>query len=189
MIFKETSIAGAWTIDLEKQADERGYFARACCEAEFASRHLCTRWPQHNLSVTRGLGMIRGLHYQVPPAGETKVVRCFAGRAWDVIVDLRPGSSSFGRWTSVELDAAAGNAVYIPVGCAHGFQSLTDECVLYYLMGESYSPAHARGIRWDDPTLAIAWPLPGLAKVGGRDGTLPSFDDAVRQSRAETEAP
>lgn len=176
MKFTPTRISGAWIIQLEPRTDDRGLFARAFCEAEFAGRNLCVSWPQHNLSVTRGMGMIRGLHYQIEPASETKVVRCVAGRVWDVVVDLRRDSSTFGQWESVELDAARGRALYLPDGCAHGFQCLSDECALYYLMSSPYSPEHARGLRWDDPMLAIDWPMRDRARVGSRDSALPFFD-------------
>ena len=160
MTFTETSLPGVWRVDLEPRGDDRGWFARTYCEQEFAARGLHTRWPQANLTRTRHRGMIRGLHWQDGPEPEVKLVRCAAGAIWDVVIDVRRGSPTFGRWTAFELTADNGRQLYIPAGFAHGFQCLRDDSEVAYLMGASYVPDRARGVRWDDPDLALPWPLP-----------------------------
>jgi dTDP-4-dehydrorhamnose 3,5-epimerase len=167
-------LPGLWMIDLEKRADERGYFARSYCEQEFSSRGLNTRWPQSNLTLTLRRGMLRGLHFQAEPKPEIKVVRCFSGAVCDVAVDLRRGSPTFGRWKSFELSAENGRALYIPAGFAHGFQCLSDHCQLFYQMSEFYFQELARGVRWNDRALKIAWPLPDPF-VSEKDLALPAI--------------
>jgi dTDP-4-dehydrorhamnose 3,5-epimerase len=165
-------LPGLWTIDLEKRGDERGYLARTYCEQEFAAHGLNTRWPQSNLTLTLRRGMLRGLHFQAEPKPEVKVVRCLSGAVCDVALDLRQGSPTFGRWKSFELTAENGRALYIPAGFAHGFQCLSDNCQLLYQMSEPYVPELARGVRWNDPALNIAWPLPDPF-VSPKDLALP----------------
>jgi len=166
------ALPGAWLIDLEKRGDERGFLARTFCAEEFAAHGLCTHWPQCNLTLTRQRGAIRGLHFQAEPQPEIKLIRCTAGVIWDVALDLRPGSPSRGQWQAFELDADTGRALYLPAGFAHGFQCLTDDCQVFYHMSAAYAPALARGVRWDDPSLAISWPLPA-ALVSEKDRALP----------------
>jgi dTDP-4-dehydrorhamnose 3,5-epimerase len=172
MKFIPASLAGVWLMELEPRVDERGFFARTYCEQEFAAHGLNTHWPQANLTRTLRRGMIRGLHWQAEPKPEIKVVRCSAGAVWDVVVDVRRGSATFGRWESFELTADNHLQLYLPAGIAHGFQCLTDGSEVSYLMSEFYYPDLARGVRWNDPDLAISWPISEI-QVSARDGELP----------------
>lgn len=160
MIFQELNIKGAWLIEPEKQEDSRGFFARTWCQEEFAARGLKTTFVQCNISFNKKKGTVRGLHYQAAPHAEAKLVRCTQGAIYDVMVDLRHVSSTFRQWLAVELTADNYRMLYIPEGIAHGFQTLKANTEIFYQMSESYHPASARGIRWDDPVLNIAWPLP-----------------------------
>jgi dTDP-4-dehydrorhamnose 3,5-epimerase len=160
MIFQELSIPGAWLIEPEKQEDDRGFFARAWCRQEFEARGLTTLFVQGNISFNKKQGTLRGLHYQAPPYGEAKLVRCTQGALYDVIVDLRQDSPTRGQWLAVELSAANYRMLYIPQGVAHGFQTLMDNTEIFYQMSEFYQPDAARGLRWDDPELNISWPMP-----------------------------
>jgi dTDP-4-dehydrorhamnose 3,5-epimerase len=153
-----TSIAGAFEIRHELRSDGRGRFKRQYCELEFAGAGLNTRWVQVNHSVTLGAGSIRGMHFQRPPGAEAKLVSCPAGRAFDVLVDLRAGSKTFLQWASVEIDERT--SLYIPHGCAHGFQALSDEVHLIYQHSAYYTPELEGGVRFDDPAIGIDWPLP-----------------------------
>lgn len=159
MKFSETPLAGAWVIDLDPIADERGYFARTFCEQEFGAHGLNVRWPQMNSSFNRRKATLRGMHYQAAPWAEIKLVRCVRGSIFDVMVDLRPESPTLHRWFGAELSAANGKALYVPEGFAHGFQALADGSEVFYLMSASVEASAARGIRWDDPLLKITWPL------------------------------
>lgn len=158
MRFTPLNIDGAWSIEPERLEDDRGWFARVFCEAEFADRQLETSFPQHSLSFSREKGTLRGLHYQNEPHEETKLVTCLQGMVWDVLVDLRPESLTYRRWTGLELSADNGTQLYIPVGCAHGFQTLTDNVLLRYMISKPYAPDSATGLRYDDPALGIPWP-------------------------------
>ncbi len=140
MNFRPTALPEVLVVEPEPHADERGFLARTFCGREFAAHGLNTQWPQHNHTLTRGLGSVRGLHWQADPKPEIKLVRCIAGRVWDVVLDVRPTSPTFGRWTALELSAENRLALYIPAGFAHGFQCLTQECELLYLMSEFYEP-------------------------------------------------
>jgi dTDP-4-dehydrorhamnose 3,5-epimerase len=160
MIFKETRLVGAYVIDLEKIEDERGFFARSWCQREFAAVGLDANLVQCNISHNHRKGTLRGLHYQLPPAAETKLVRCTRGAMFDVIVDLRPNSPTFLQWLGVELSADKYIILYVPKGFAHGFQTLVDNTEVFYQMSEFYAPELAGGLRWDDPQLGIDWPLP-----------------------------
>jgi dTDP-4-dehydrorhamnose 3,5-epimerase len=175
MRFTETRLKGAFLIDLERHEDERGFFARSFCEREFAARGLVARYPQCNVSYNRSRGTLRGMHYQAAPHREAKLVRCTAGAVHDVIVDLRAGSPTRGRWLGVDLDAEARNALYVPPGFAHGFLTLRDGAEVFYQMGEFYVPDAARGFRWDDRAFAIEWPFPP-STVSERDSAYPDFD-------------
>ena len=178
MKFHELDLPGPRLVELEPIQDERGWFARTWCEREFSEQGIHARWVQSNLSHNRRRGTLRGLHYQAPPHEEPKLVHCFAGSLYDVIVDLRPGSATFLRWIAVELAAREGKLLYVPPGFAHGFQVLEDDTSILYLMGAPHVPAAARGIRWDDPGLAVRWPLadPILTE---RDRTFPDLDPAA----------
>lgn len=159
MKFTPSKILGVWQIELEPRTDDRGSFARTYCAAEFAQYGLHTSWPQGNLTKTLHRGTIRGLHWQDEPHPEIKLVRCSLGKIWDVVVDIRHNSPTFGQWEAFELDAVSGKQVYIPAGIAHGLQCLVDGSEVSYLMSEFYFPELARGLRWDDPDLGIPWPL------------------------------
>lgn len=159
MIFEPLSLQGACLIRPEPVADERGYFARSFCATEFAQHGLATSFPQHSLSYNAVRGTLRGLHYQSSPHEEVKVVRCIRGRIFDVIVDLRATSPAYAQWLAFELSAENGLSVYIPAGFAHGFITLADASEVSYLIDREYVPGHGRSLRWDDPKLAIRWPL------------------------------
>lgn len=171
MKFTPLALPGVLEIGIEPEADARGFFARLLDVEAFAAQGLPTHFAQHSLSHNERAGTLRGLHYQAGPP-EAKLVRCVAGRAFDVIVDLRRSLPSYGQWCAVELAADRYNAVFIPPGCAHGFQTLTDSTELMYLIDVPYDAQGAAGIRWDDPTLAIAWPLSNPI-LSARDGALP----------------
>lgn len=159
MKFLPTPLAGAYVVELERLEDERGFFARSFCEEEFRKHGLRQAIAQCNVSWNRRRGTLRGLHFQVAPHEEAKVVRCTRGAIWDVIVDLREGSATRLRWHAVELSAENRRALYVPEGFAHGFQTLDDDSEVLYQMSESYYPELARGVRWDDPRLGIKWPI------------------------------
>lgn len=173
-----TELPGVWTIDLEKREDERGFLARTWCEAEFAAHGLNVRWPQCNLTLTHRRGTIRGMHFQAEPHPEIKLVRCTAGAIWDVALDLRRASPTFGHWQGFDLTAENGRALHLPAGFAHGFQCLTDDCQVFYHMSESYFPPLARGVRWNDADVAIAWPLESPV-VSAKDEALPLLHELL----------
>jgi dTDP-4-dehydrorhamnose 3,5-epimerase len=160
MIFTETLLPGAFLVDLEKRGDERGFFARTFCRREFEAHGLDPAVVQCNLSFNRRRGVVRGLHFQWPPASEPKLVRCTRGAILDVIVDLRPESPTYLRHLSVELTADNRRALYVPQRFAHGYQTLEDDTETMYQVGEFFAPELDGGLRHDDPRLAIAWPLP-----------------------------
>jgi dTDP-4-dehydrorhamnose 3,5-epimerase len=178
MQFIETELPGAYVIELELKADERGYFARSFCEQEFAAHGLPSRFPQCNLSRNDRVGTLRGMHYEAPPSSESKLVRCVSGAIYDVIVDLRAGSPTFLAWTGVELSAASGRALFVPAGFAHGFITLVDASDVLYHMGDFFRPGSARGSRWNDPQFGITWPLVPIV-ISERDASYPDFDPAV----------
>lgn len=176
MKFVETPLPGAYVIELEKREDERGFFARFFCEREFGARGLETRFVQINDSLSRDVHTLRGLHYQVEPAAEVKVVRAISGALWDVIVDLRAGSESFGRHFGAELSAENRRMMYVPRGFAHGFLTLEADTEALYLVSAFYAPDQERGVRWDDPRFAIEWPAEP-AVVSAKDQSHPDFDE------------
>jgi dTDP-4-dehydrorhamnose 3,5-epimerase len=174
VIFTPLPLRGAMLVDLERSEDARGYFARAWCEREFRAAGLNSRLVQASVSYNRRRGTLRGMHYQLAPHAEDKLVRCIQGAVWDVIIDLRPGSPTYLQHRGVELTAARGRALYVPQGFAHGFQSLVDETQLFYQMSQFHEPGAARGIRWDDPLFAIDWPeRPPI--LNQRDATYPDY--------------
>jgi len=179
MKFSKTSLAGLWVIDLELREDERGFLARTFCENEFSAQSLNIRWPQCNLTLTKNRGTIRGLHFQSSPRPEIKLVRCAAGAIFDIAVDVRPNSPTFGKWEGFELTAQNRRMLYIPGGFAHGFQCLADNSEVFYQMSEFFFADLARGLRWNDPTVAIEWPLPDPI-LSERDRNLPLLAEAVR---------
>jgi len=173
--FTETAIEGAFVVDLEPYADARGFFARAFCVEEFAAHGLASAMVQTNLSFNRQRGTIRGLHYQAEPMPERKLFRCISGASFHVLIDLRPGSASYGAHLGIELTAAGRQALYIPELCAAGYQALSDEAEVLYMVSQFYSPTHERGIRYDDPAFGIAWPLPPVG-VSSKDEAWPLFE-------------
>jgi dTDP-4-dehydrorhamnose 3,5-epimerase len=175
MRFLPTSLPGVFVVEPELREDERGFFARTWCREEFATAGLPTDWPQCNISFNRQAGTLRGMHWQAAPHEEVKLVRCTMGAAYDVVLDLRPDSPTFKKWAAFEITAANRKAVYIPAGCAHGFQTLVDNTELFYHMGESYHPESARGVRWDDPAFGIVWPPCEKRVLGTRDLAFPDF--------------
>lgn len=191
-----TALAGAFVLELERHEDERGFFARTFCREEFAEHRLDPSVVQCSLSYNRKTGTLRGMHYQGAPAdeapgarageapgaraGEAKLLRVVHGAIHDVIVDCRPGSPTFGRHAAVRLDDEERRSLYVPPLFAHGFQTLADDTEILYQMSSVYAPEHARGFRYDDPELAIDWPLP-VAVISEKDRALPSFaEDAAR---------
>jgi dTDP-4-dehydrorhamnose 3,5-epimerase len=174
VIFQPTRIEGVWTLEPERRADARGFFARTWCAAEMAERGLDARLSQASISFNARAGTLRGLHYQAAPDGEAKVVRCTAGAIHDVALDLRPGSPTRGHWTAVELSAENRRALYIPEGVAHGFQSLVDGAEVLYLISVPQAPESARGVRWNDPGFGIEWPLP-VSEISVRDASYPDW--------------
>jgi dTDP-4-dehydrorhamnose 3,5-epimerase len=176
MIFNPTPLAGAYTIDLEKRGDDRGFFARFFCEDEFRDAGLETKFVQVNNSVTEKAGTLRGLHYQLPPSAEVKVVRCIRGALWDVILDLRAGSPTFGKWFGAELSAENRTMMYVPRGFAHGFVTLTENTEALYLVSTFYAPDAERGVRFNDPAHGIEWPMAPL-EISDKDRNWPDLDD------------
>lgn len=179
MRFHETELPGAWLIDLEPTRDDRGFFSRIFCARELAGRGLETNFVQHSLSFSAARGTLRGMHFQAPPHGEVKIVECVKGAIWDVIIDIRPQSPSFGHWRSVELTAENRRQLYIPVGFAHGFETLSDDAEVRYLISAFYEPLAACGFRHDDPAFGIGWPLP-VAVISDKDQVWPDFAGAFQ---------
>ncbi len=175
MRFVETEIAGAYVLELEPHVDERGSFARIWCAEELAERGLTAELAQCSISRNPRAGTLRGLHYQRPPHEEAKVVRCTRGAIFDVLVDLRPGSPTRGAWFGTELDAERGAALYVPEGCAHGYQTLVDDSEVLYLISHRYTPSAAAGVRWDDPAFGIRWPPAARRTISARDRSWPDY--------------
>lgn len=159
MIFEPLPLEGVILVRAEPVADARGHFARAFCTREFGLHGLLTQFPQHSVSHNLKRATLRGLHYQQEPYAETKLVRCVRGAVFDVVVDLRPGSPTYARWCGVELSAGTGAAIYIPPGLAHGFMTLEADTDLYYLISPEHQPGVGQSLRWNDPVLAIDWPM------------------------------
>ena len=178
MLFHETAVAGAFVVEPQWIEDERGSFARTFAADEFARRGIETRVDQCSISVNQRAGTLRGLHYQASPHGEAKLVRCTRGRIYDVAVDLRSDSPTHLRWFGLELSADNGRALFIPEGCAHGFQTLVDTAVVLYQISTPYVPASAHGVRWDDPAFAIDWPPPPPSgrTMSSRDAEYPDLN-------------
>jgi dTDP-4-dehydrorhamnose 3,5-epimerase len=174
MIFTETPLPGGFVIEPEPIEDARGLLARTWCRRELEARGLQTKIAQCSVSVNARTGTLRGLHYQVAPYAETKVVRCTRGSIYDVMVDLRPDSPTFTRYFATVLSADNRISLYVPAGCAHGFQTLEDDTELFYQISEFHSPEHARGVRWDDPLFQISWPSDAYT-ISERDRSYPDF--------------
>jgi dTDP-4-dehydrorhamnose 3,5-epimerase len=159
VIFQDSPLPGAFTIEMQRLEDERGFFARSFCAQEFASRGLPAVMPQSSISFSARRGTLRGLHYQAEPHSEDKLVRCTAGAIYDVIVDLRPTSLTHRRWFGTELSAENHRSLFVPKGFAHGFITLRDDTEVLYMISVPYVPGFDRGVRWNDPAIGIAWPL------------------------------
>ncbi|MGI8855223.1 MAG: dTDP-4-dehydrorhamnose 3,5-epimerase [Thermomicrobiales bacterium] len=175
MLFTETEIRGAFILDAEQIADERGFFARSWARDEFEAHGLNPTLAQCNLSYNHRAGTVRGMHWQAAPHAETKLVRCTRGSLYDVIVDLRPDSPTYLRWVGVELTAENGRALYIPEGCGHGFQTQEDATEVFYMITEYYAPDAARGMRWNDPAINVTWPLE-VTVISERDANYPPIE-------------
>lgn len=175
MIFVPLPLEGVYRIELEPLGDSRGYFARMFCAEDFAERGLETRWVQCNTSYTASAGTVRGMHFQRPPMAEVKLIRCLRGAIWDVIIDLRQNSPTYGRWQGERLDDQNRSMLYVPRGFAHGFQTLTNDVEMLYFHSAPYSKAHEGGLRWDDPAVSIDWPLE-TTELSARDAAFPGLD-------------
>jgi dTDP-4-dehydrorhamnose 3,5-epimerase len=181
MIFTQTPLAGAYVIDLEKRGDDRGFFARTFCMNEFREHGLVTNFVQVNNSLSATKGTLRGMHYQLAPKAETKIVRCIRGAFWDVILDLRPDSATFGQWFGTELSDENRRMMYQPKGFAHGFITLTKDAEAFYFVDEFYAPEYERGVHWDDPKFKIDWPAEAIL-ISDKDRNWPDFDPGYHLS-------
>ena len=178
MLFHPTPLKDAFTIELEKKGDDRGFFARFFCVNEFQAQELEMRFVQVNNSLSSKRGTLRGMHYQLAPSAEVKVVRCLRGAVWDAIIDIRPDSTTFGRWFGAELTACNRRMMYVPRGFAHGILTLTNDVELLYLVSDFYAPKEERGIRWDDPRFGVEWPIKPQ-EISPKDAAWPNFDPVV----------
>ena len=174
MKIRAAPLEGAFRIELARIEDARGFFARSFCKRELLEAGVSFECVQCNVSGNRRKGTVRGMHFQIAPRAEAKIVRCTRGAAYDVIVDLRPGSPTHGQWYGEELTADNHVALFVPEGFAHGFETLEDDTEILYMMSEPYSPEHARGVRWNDPRFAIRFPLP-VAEISERDAGFPDY--------------
>jgi dTDP-4-dehydrorhamnose 3,5-epimerase len=174
MIFTETKLKGAYIIELERLQDERGFFARSWCQKEFKAHGLNPRLVQCNISFNAKKGTLRGMHYQIAPFEEAKLIRCTRGAIHDIVVDIRPHSPTFKEYVGLLLTAENRRLVFVPEGFAHGFLTLEGNSEVFYQMSEFYAPDHARGFRWDDPSFKIQWPYDVLV-ISDRDRNYPEF--------------
>ncbi len=184
MRFTQTAIAGVWVIDPDFRGDERGRFFRAWCSREFAEHGIEFLPLQANMGFSALRGTLRGLHYQVEPALEAKLVRCTRGSMFDVALDVRPASATYGQWFGVELTEENGRMLYVPEQCAHGYQTLEDRTEMHYMTSQVYSPSACRGARFDDPAFRIQWPLPATA-VSDQDRNWPLVGSANTRQNME----
>lgn len=183
MRMKPTVIEGVHLVDLEPKGDERGWFARVWCRDELKRAGLNGDFVQCNGSYSRDAGTLRGLHYQASPHDEAKLIRCIAGRVFDVVADVRPGSPSYGLWFGIELSAQNRRMLYVAPGVAHGYLTLEDHSEVLYPVTAYYAPDAERGVRWDDPFFSIAWPDAGILTISAKDRAWPDFAPAGRQAR------
>lgn len=174
MIFLATKLPGVHEIHIEAKRDERGFFARTCCQTEFEAQGLSAKFVQCSVSFSTRKGTLRGVHYQIAPYEEAKLIRCTRGSVYDVIVDLRSSSPTFKHWIAVVLKADDRNMIYVPEGCAHGFLTLEDETEVYYEISQFWNAEAARGVRWNDPAFQIQWPA-SVEVISERDRTYPDF--------------
>jgi dTDP-4-dehydrorhamnose 3,5-epimerase len=175
MIFKPTKLADAHIIELETIEDDRGFFARTFCRSEFEKHRLNASVVQANLSYNRLKGTLRGMHFQIEPHAEAKLVRCIAGSVFDVIIDLRPDSPTYLQWAGVELSAQNRKMFYVPEGFAHGYQTLTDHAEVFYQVSQFYTPASESGVRWNDPVFKIDWPADENRVISDKDNQWPDY--------------
>lgn len=187
MIVTPTRLADARIIDLEPRHDERGFFARSWCRHELAEHGIDVEVAQESVSYNRLRGTLRGLHFQMPPHEETKIVRCTRGAIFDVIVDLRPSSPTYRQWEGFHLDDENRRALYVPKGFAHGFQTLVDDTELFYQISAFHAPEAAAGLRYNDPAFGILWPLP-VRLISRRDRSAPDFKDVFAATPATDSA-
>jgi dTDP-4-dehydrorhamnose 3,5-epimerase len=183
VIFTETDLKGAFVIDVERRGDDRGFFARVFCQHEFVEHGLKPTIAQANMAFNASAGTLRGMHFQYPPAAETKLVRCTRGAIVDVIVDLRPESPTFLQSISVELDQENARSLYVPERFGHGYQTLVDDTEVSYVVGEFYAPETEGGLAYDDPRLGLTWPLP-VASLSEKDAQWASFDSVEDELRS-----
>jgi dTDP-4-dehydrorhamnose 3,5-epimerase len=179
MQFQPLSLRGAARVRIERHADERGFFARTACTQEFAAQGLAAQFVQSSISWNPRRGTLRGLHFQWPPSQESKLVRCVRGSIHDVLLDLRPDEPTYLSSCALVLDQDSRDAVYIPSGVAHGFQTLSDDCEVLYQMTDVHAPALAAGVRWDDPAFGISWPITTNIVIAPRDAGYPDFERAA----------
>lgn len=184
MEFTPTPLEGTYLIDLEKRGDARGFFARLFCEEEFAAHHLESQFLQANNSLSQEKGTLRGMHYQLPPHGEAKLVRCIQGALYDVVLDLRPDSPSYLKWFGHTLTQENRTMMYVPPGCAHGFLTLKPDTEALYWVSARYAPQSERGVRWNDPTFAITWPESPQV-ISEKDRSHPDFQSQLEGSQSE----
>lgn len=177
MKFTETKIRSVFIINPEKNEDKRGYFARCYCEKEFASHGISTKIAQANTAYNRNKNTIRGLHFQIEPHAEHKLICCVKGRLWDVILDLRHDSPTFKQWMGIELSEYNPTMLFVPAGCAHGYQTLDDDTVIFYMVSDFYSPDHENGVRWNDPAFNIEWKERNNIIISDKDKNWPDFSD------------
>jgi dTDP-4-dehydrorhamnose 3,5-epimerase len=177
MKFLPTPLEGAHLIELEKRGDDRGFFARLYCEKEFAEAGLVSHFVQLNNSLSKNKGTLRGLHYQLSPAAEVKVVRCIRGAIWDAIIDLRANSPTFGKWFGAEITAENRLMMYVPKGFAHAILTLSDDAEALYLVSDFYAPEQERGIRWNDAHFGVEWPIEPT-EISPKDAAWRDFDPA-----------
>lgn len=175
MLFIETKLKGAFVIELEKYSDDRGFFSRAWCQKEFKEQGINSRFVQANIGFSKNSGTIRGIHYQIAPFEEAKLVRCIRGAIFDVVLDLRPELPSFKQWFGVELSDENRKMLYVPEGCAHGYQTLVDNTEVFYQVSQVYSAESERGIRWNDPEFDIEWPIDEDLVISEKDQNWPDF--------------
>lgn len=190
MVLRDTKLKGAFIIEAERTGDERGFFARAWCKKEFEAHGLDSRLVQSNISFNKKRGTLRGMHYQVAPHEETKLVRCTTGAIFDVIIDLRPESVTYKQWIGVELRATNHKMLYVPKGFAHGFQTLEDNTEVFYHVSEFYSARSERGVRWNDQTFGIKWPETESRVISEKDKNWPDYlskESAPLQPAGRTE--
>jgi dTDP-4-dehydrorhamnose 3,5-epimerase len=184
MIFSEAKLPGVYVVDIERRDDARGFFARAWCQKEFEARGLNTHVAQANVGFGRKRGCVRGMHFQLPPSEEVKIVRCTMGAVCDVVVDTRRNSPTHKHWIAVELTAENRRMLYVPEGCAHGYQTLVDDTEIYYQTSKFYAPEAARGVRYDDSAFGIQWPLP-VASISEADQSWPDYEGHFEELSTE----